>query len=87
MVKVYQSSKDLSFTSRAQYIFRIQGYIDSSWSDRLGGLAISPGFNDDNKPITTLEGCLADQSELIGILNSIYAMHMPLLSVTFVKTL
>jgi len=81
------SLKALSFVSKAKYKLCIQGYIDPSWSERLGGLLITTSFSDDGKPMTTLEGILSDQSELIGILNSIYEMHLPLISVSFVKAL
>lgn len=86
MVAFYQSSQGLSFVSKAHYKLCILGYLDSSWSDRMGGLTITAGFEEDNKPITTLEGIISDQAELIGVINSIYEMHMPLLSVTFVET-
>lgn len=87
MATNFQNSKYFSFSSRAQYKIHVQGHIDDSWSDRLGGLAIFSSIGDDNKPITTLEGAVTDQAELLGILNSIYEMHLPLLSVTYVKDL
>ncbi len=85
MATLHQSSPGLSFASKAHYKMCVQGYIDSSWSDRMGGLTITSSFEENNKPITTLEGVISDQSELVGIINSIYEMHLPLLSVTFVE--
>jgi len=32
-------------------------------------------------PVTTLVGRVRDQAELIGVLNSLYELHLPLLSV------
>lgn len=85
MAAIYKSSQNLSFASQAHYKLSVLGYIDSCWADRMGGMTITSCFETDNKPITTLEGSVSDQSELLGILNSIYELHLPLLSVTFVK--
>lgn len=85
MVSENHVQRELSFSSGAKYKLCIQGYIDSSWSDRLGGMAISTDFNADNKPITFLEGRVADQAELVGIINNIYQMHYSLLSVSIVE--
>lgn len=87
MAKVYQDTKDLTFTSMAQYRLHIQGYIDLSWSDRLGGLTITSTFDENKKPLTLLEGRVEDQSQLVGIINSIYEMHLSLISVELIKTL
>jgi hypothetical protein len=32
-------------------------------------------------PVTVLEGELLDQAALVGVLNSLYGMHLPVLSV------
>ena len=34
-------------------------------------------------PLAVLEGSVMDQTELIGVLNNLYEMHLPLVSVTF----
>lgn len=74
----------LTFTSQGKYSIEIKGYIDPSWTDRLGGLTITSGFDPKGRPITSLNGIVTDQSELIGILNNLYNMHLPLLSVSFI---
>jgi len=35
----------------------------------------------DQKPVTTLSGQVRDQAELMGVLNSLYQLHMTILSV------
>lgn len=87
MATVYQSAGEISFSSKARYKLTIMGYLDSSWSERLGGLIITANCNIENKPTTTLEGDVADQAELIGIINSIYEMHLPILSVSLINVL
>ena len=67
-----------SGTSRRAYRIRIEGALDPSWSDRLGGLAITTSGKFGVKTTTVLEGELADQSALMGVLNSLHNLHLPL---------
>ncbi len=60
----------------AVYQIRIQGQIDESWSEWLGGLAITPHSNGE----TLLTGSIVDQAALHGILDKLYAMNLPILS-------
>ena len=73
----------------AEYEICIVGMLDDSWSDRLGGLAImcSNGGKKDKKPVTTLTGPLIDQAALFGVLNTLYDMRLPLISVDCLSTL
>ena len=64
----------------ATYRIRVQGHLDDSWSDRLGGMVISRAYAKGDKPITILVGHLADQAALSGVLNALYNLRMPLLS-------
>ena len=65
----------------ATYRIRVQGLLDSSWSDRLGGMAINRIEDERKLPVTMLVGYLADQTALAGVLNALYDLRMPLLSV------
>jgi len=65
----------------ATYRIRVQGHLDKTWSDRLGGMSITPGTTRDNQSVTILVGHLIDQAALSGVLNALYDMHFPLLSV------
>lgn len=60
---------------------RVQGKLDESWFDRLGNMAITPDSAADKPPVTILVGHLPDQAALSGVLNTLYEMHLPLLSV------
>lgn len=80
-----QENKSVSFSSEAYYKICVLGYIDASWSDRLGGMSIESVLGADKKNVTFLEGVVADQAELIGIVNSIYQMRLSLLSVSLVE--
>ena len=67
----------------ATYRIRVKGYLDSSWSDRLGGLTITPKSQRDEPMETTLYGQVIDQAALAGVLSALYNMQLPLLSVEY----
>jgi hypothetical protein len=63
------------------YEICIGGRLDSSWSDWFDGLEMSPcGEN-----WTILCGRVADQAALLGILNKLCRLNVPLVSVNEVK--
>ena len=49
-----QSWKNLKFEAPASYRIRVQGHLDDSWSDRLGGMVITRAFTADKQPMTIL---------------------------------
>jgi hypothetical protein len=55
--------------------------IDPDWSDRLSGMTIDLVREEARPPVTTLKGELSDQAALAGILNTLYELHLPILSV------
>lgn len=67
--------------SPATYRIRVSGLLDASWSERLGGMTVITTGGRDSPATTTLEGRLADQAALNGILSALYEQHMPVLSV------
>jgi len=75
------SWKGLKLETPATYRIRVQGRLDDTWADRLGGMAITTGTTADKPSVTILVGHLADQAALSGVLNTLYELHLPLLSV------
>jgi hypothetical protein len=73
--------KNLRFEKPATYRIRVTGHIDDSLSDHLGGMVITRAFTADSRPITILVGHLSDQAALSGVLNGLYELHLPLLTV------
>ena len=78
-----QSLENLKFEGPASYRIRVQGHLDDSWSDRLGGMVITRAFTADKEPMTILIGHLKDQGALSGVMNALYDIHLPVLSVEF----
>ena len=71
----------IPFDRPAIYQISVQGRIDPDWSDRLAGMALRVTTEDGCPPATTLDGELSDQAALLGILNSLYELHLTVLSV------
>lgn len=65
----------------ARYRIRINGHLDTSWSERLGGMVITTSGGKNTQDTTMLEGELTDQAALSGVLNTLYDLHLPLMSV------
>jgi hypothetical protein len=74
-----------TFDSPATYQISVLGRIDPSWSDRLEGMTIFPVTVEVGPPVTTLEGELSDQAALAGVLNTLYELHLTVLSVKCLK--
>ena len=71
----------LTLDTPAAYQIRIQGHLDKSWSDRMGGATIQVQSQPPESPVTTLTGNFRDQAALAGVLNTLYDLGLPLLSV------
>ena len=65
----------------ASYRIMAEGLLDERWSGRLSGMQIVTRQEAGQKPVTTLSGQVPDQAALIGVLNSLYQLHMKILSV------
>jgi len=72
--------KEFKLDTPATYRIRVQGRLDDSWSDLLGGMRIITDTTQERQ-VTILTGHLPDQASLSGVLNTLYDRHVPLLSV------
>ena len=76
------NGKNLKLWTPATYRIEVEGDLDESLSDRLGGMRITTTRRrEDQSTVTTLEGRVRDQAELAGVMNSLYELHLPILSV------
>ena len=80
-----QTGKDFKLWTPATYRIKVQGWLDESKSEFLGGMTITTSSQGDEGVMTTLVGRLRDQAELSGVLNTLYEFHLPILSVEFLK--
>ncbi len=65
----------------AVYYIKIRGHLDVDWSNRLGGMTIQHTITASGTTITILQGKMVDQAVLFGVLNSLYGLGFPILSV------
>ena len=70
----------LTLATPASYCIRMQGVLGESWSEHLG-MTVEVEHNEAQHPITKLTGRVADQAALLGLLDSLYNLGFPLLSV------
>jgi hypothetical protein len=69
------------FDSPATYRIGLQGHIPVKWCDRMEGMTITEDSPPGGPHVTTLLGELSDQAALAGVLNTLYELHLPVLSV------
>ena len=62
----------------AVYKILVRGNLDGSWSGKLGGLQIETTAE---TGMTAITGILPDQAALSGVLNALYDLQFPVISV------
>jgi hypothetical protein len=73
------SGLHLTLGTPAIYCITVLGQLSPTWSQDFGNLSIET--TDATQPETTLTGALPDQAALFGILNHLYGLGFPLVSV------
>ena len=79
------NEKHIKLWTPATYRIEVEGHLAESWSDRLAGMRITARKRLDQTTVTTLAGRLRDQAELSGVLNSLYDLHLSILSVEYLN--
>ncbi len=74
--------RKVEFGGSAAYRIVVQGRVSESWHGRLGGLEVTTSSPEISEPLTTLQGRLCDQAALHGLIDTLYALHLPILEVT-----
>ena len=67
---------------REHYAIRLKGHLDRRWADWLEGLT----FTHEPAGTTLLEGPLADQAALHGVLTKLRDLGLPIISVQSLDT-
>jgi len=75
----------LTLGTPATYRITIRGHLNSNWSDDFGGMTVSNEVSIDGTWQTVLCGRLVDQAALFGVLDGLYGLGFPLLSVECLK--
>ena len=69
-----------TMSESATYRIRVRGRLDPGLSDRVAGMYIENLAHSDGMAESVLEGRLADQAALTGVLNTLYEWHLPVIS-------
>ncbi len=72
------------FSTPGCYRIKVEGKLPPGWFDRLGSMRVFSASQETSNVVTIMEGRVADQADLSGILNSLYELHLTLLSVKFI---
>lgn len=72
--------KNIKFGGKAKYEIIVVGKLDPTLSERLGGMIIESKVISEEPVVSILTGLIPDQAALAGILNTIYEMHLPVIS-------
>ncbi|HMR67549.1 MAG TPA: hypothetical protein PKE64_26360 [Anaerolineae bacterium] len=78
-------SHKLTLTTPARYRVCIQGRLDNTWSDEFGGMTFTNYLESGRSMVTILTGQVMNQAELMGVLNHLYGLGFPFLSVECVE--
>ena len=62
------------------YRITVRGLLEKSWASRLADMNITGSSRGDERE-TVLIGRLQDQAALFGVLNTLYELHLPVLSI------
>ena len=73
--------RKIEFSQPAVYEIYVLGKLEISWSERLASMQISVDRDIENNTVYVLIGKIKDQAELNGILNTLYDLHLTLLSI------
>lgn len=64
------------------YTLTVRGRLGADWQECLGGMTVSAETGAHDEVVTTLCGPLPDQAALQGVLRTVHALGLTLLSVT-----
>ena len=76
---------EFGFIKPASYQIKVKGILEERYSAYMRDMHITVFSNSKKNAFTQLSGIVSDQSALFGILNSLFEMHLPVISVELMK--
>ena len=80
-MKTMRPTTHAEFDSPAAYRICVRGCIPTRWCDRLDSMTVTEHVSETEPPVSILLGELVDQAALAGVLNTLYELHLPVISV------
>jgi hypothetical protein len=81
-----QPRRKLNMYEPAVFRICIQGELGDSWSDYFGAQSVTVELDQNGNAVTTLISEAMDQGALVGVVNRLNALGMPLISVACNQT-
>ena len=78
--KMKINKQKLTLDRQVTYQIKVPGALDKKWLDWNGGMTVTIDSEEDGDPITVLT-ITVDQAALQGLLQHIYSLGLPLISV------
>lgn len=78
------NNKQVHAWQSANYQIKVDGFIESHFSDSFAGMTIQSQLRNDHTAVTLLTGYVLDQSQLIGVLTALFNMRLPILSIDMI---
>ena len=75
---VTTNEPETTLNTAAWYRIEVLGLVPCSWADRLGDLRLNVCVDEGGEESSVLTGEVADQAALIGVLSTLYMLHLPL---------
>ncbi|MCO5189972.1 MAG: hypothetical protein M9928_09300 [Anaerolineae bacterium] len=79
-----EGNPKLTLDRPVTYEIKVPGHLDERWTEWDGEMSVTIENAEDGQPITVLKG-IVDQAALQGLLRRLYALGLPLISVSCVK--
>lgn len=75
----------LTMSCGAEYRVCVQGVVDRGWANDYTSMVVSYRNRGTPHTISILIGWIQDQAELLGLVNNLYGLGLPLISVRWRK--
>jgi len=76
-------SPKMTLDQPGRYRIRVQGRLDDRWAGYFEEMTITHLTDSDAHPVTELTGELIDQAAVQGVLQKLYNLGLPLISVEY----
>ena len=80
-MKAMLPTTHVEFGSPATYRICVRGCIPTRWCDRLENMTVTEHIPEAEPTTSVLLGELVDQAALAGVFNTLYELHLPVISV------
>ena len=80
---VAMNDPETNLNSKAWYRIEVMGLVPCGWGDRLGDLRLNICLGEGGEENSVLTGEVADQAALLGVLSTLYMLHLPLKLVVY----